>query len=38
MAFNLTKMTIYALISAIARDLRDMVTHHMSAPYQQFNN
>ncbi|NIY81943.1 tetratricopeptide repeat protein [Vibrio hepatarius] len=30
MAFNLTRMTVYALISAIEQDLRDMVTNHMT--------
>ncbi|WMN98240.1 NB-ARC domain-containing protein [Vibrio parahaemolyticus] len=30
MAFNLTRMTVYALISAIEQDLRDMVTSHMT--------
>lgn len=30
MAFNLTRMTVYALISAVEQDLRNMVTSHMT--------
>lgn len=30
MAFNLTRMTVYALISAVEQDLRNMVTNHMT--------
>ncbi|WP_222860144.1 tetratricopeptide repeat protein [Vibrio mimicus] len=31
MAFNLTRMTVYALISALEQDLRDILTNHLTS-------